>query len=441
MNSLQARLNRGLALILITIFALHWLLADWVIRYVAETQMETRLEHDGDSLFAHLSISSNDIINLNTESVGLIYSQPYSGHYFVLQYDGQRRASISLSGFKLDIPELKAGKKIHYHIQGPNKQPLLVLQRAFVVQGKAVNLLVAEDLTDITRKILVFRLSYLMCTVLVLLVAIYLQSYDVRRSLQPLNEARRQLEAVAKGQKPQIETCPFIEIEPLINEINRLLVLVERRLLQSRTAIGNLAHALKTPLAVLYRMPNDPILANQPEIQRELYEQTDAIHQRIERELKRARLSGNIQAGSTFNPHLELMAMTGLLQKIYADKQLSIEFSAPDRLFSYDREDMLELLGNLADNACKWATHTVRIEVSGGNNYALAIKVADDGPGVPEEQIVTLTQRGLRLDEAQPGHGLGLAIAHDIVAFYDGQMTLKKSLALGGLEITVTFKF
>jgi len=98
LKSLQGRLHRGLALILVAIFALHWLLADWVIRYVAETQMETRLEHDGDALFANLSIAANEKIKLNTESVGLIYGQPLSGHYFALQYDGQQRFSSSLSG-------------------------------------------------------------------------------------------------------------------------------------------------------------------------------------------------------------------------------------------------------------------------------------------------------------------------------------------------------
>ncbi len=440
MKSLQGRLNRGLALILIVIFAFHWLLADWVIRYVAETQMETRLEHDGDSLFANLSIATNDKITLNTQSVGLIYGQPNSGHYFALQFDGQRRYSSSLSGFNLDIPELKPGIQRHYHIQGPNNQPLLALQRAFAMQGQVVNLVVAEDLTDITRKILLFRTIYLMSTLVVLLVAIFLQSRDVKRSLQPLNVARKQLEAVSKGQKPQIETCPFIEIEPLINEINRLLALVERRLLQSRTAIGNLAHALKTPLAILYRMPENPLLTTHPEFQRDLREQTAAIHDRIERELKRARLSGNIQAGNNFNPYHELVELTGLLHKIYAEKQLSIEFSAPDQLFSYDRQDMLELLGNLADNACKWATHNIWIEITGSSN-TLSIGVADDGPGVPSDQINELTQRGLRLDEAHPGHGLGLAIVQDIVAIYGGQMTLDKSRDLGGLEITVNFKF
>lgn len=165
-----------------------------------------------------------------------------------------------------------------------------------------------------------------------------------------------------------------------------------------------------------------------------------ALQNRIERELKRARLSGNIQAGSNFNPHPELMALTGLLHKIYADKKLTFEFKAPDQLFPYDREDMLELLGNLVDNACKWAANIIAIEVAGSSD-TLTIKVADDGPGITDEQKKDLTQRGLRLDESQPGHGLGLAIVDDIVAFYGGELILKKSLDLGGLEITVNFKF
>lgn len=439
MKSLQKRLNQGLALILVTIFALQWFVSDWVIRYVAETQMQTRLEHDGDALLSHLSIGERDKIQLNAESVGFIYNQINSGHYYVLQFDGQQRASPSLAGFTLDTPRLKPGTQLHYHTQGPNNQPLLVLQRAYALKGQTVNLIVGEDLSDITREIQLFRAGYLVCTLLILAAAIILQSLDVRRSLKPFNRARQQLESVAMGQKAQIESCPFVEIEPLINEINRLLPLVERRLQQSRTAIGNLAHALKTPLAVLYRIPDNPVLKAHPDIKRDLQEQTDAIHQRIERELKRARLSGEIQPGNSFNPKIELTALSDILQKVYDEKELSIQFSAPDRVFNYDREDMLEVLGNLADNACKWAASKVLITVTGNGND-LAITVADDGPGVPDEQLNDLTRRGLRLDESQAGHGLGLAIVYDIAAFYHGRLSFKKSSVLGGLEISVIFK-
>lgn len=440
MKSLQARLNQGLALILIAIFALHWLVADWVIRYVAETQMETRLEHDGDSLFTHLSIGDNNKIHLNTESVGLIYGQQHSGHYFVLQFDGQYRSSKSLAGFQLEVPQMKPGCHRHYHALGPNNQPLLVLQRVYVMKGQVVNLIVAEDLTAITREISLFRMSYLGCTLLILAFAIILQSRDVRRALTPFSQAKQQLKSVAMGQKSKIDTCPFVEIEPLVDEINRLLLLVERRLQQSRTAIGNLAHALKTPLAILYRIPDNPSLLAFPEIRRDLQEQSAAINQHIERELKRARLSGNIQPGSNFNPKAELTVLTDILHKVYAEKELSIVFTAPDRLFHFDREDMLELLGNLTDNACKWAAHKIMIDVIGEGN-TLTFKVADDGPGVPEEQIIDLTQRGLRLDEGQAGHGLGLAIVYDIVSYYGGELRFKQSPVLGGLEITVNFKF
>jgi signal transduction histidine kinase len=212
---------------------------------------------------------------------------------------------------------------------------------------------------------------------------------------------------------------------------------VERRLQQSRTAIGNLAHALKTPLAVMVRVTENQELQAHPELNEILISQTQTIHNRIQRELKRARLSGHIQSRASFNPYQELTALFKLLNNIYTEKQLTIKIDAPDNLIPFDREDLLEILGNLADNACKWANKIVHIKVT--YQPHLIINVEDDGPGCPEHELQQLIQRGVRLDETVQGHGLGLAIVSDVVKFYGGQMTLGRSQDLGGLSATVKF--
>jgi len=269
----------------------------------------------------------------------------------------------------------------------------------------------------------------------VLFVAILLQSLDVRRALRPLSALRRDLLSIARGESSRIASDAPVEIRPLVDEINRLLVLTARRLQQSRTAVGNLAHALKTPLAILFRIAADSRLTGAPELAQQLQTQSTTIHRRIEQELKRARLAGAGSSGALFNPREELSVLVHILENVYPEKHLDIEVVAPCELIPYDREDLLELIGNLADNACKWAAGKVQIRLECEDGFT--VSVADDGPGCAPDQIVQLSQRGLRLDESKPGHGLGLAIARDIAEFYGGYLEFGRSASLGGLSVRV----
>ncbi|MDD5276801.1 MAG: sensor histidine kinase [Methylovulum sp.] len=436
MISLRQRLIRGLALILCVVFAMHWLAADWVIRTVAEKQMTTRLSHDGDSLSDTLTPNANGQLNFDSYHLGSIYDEAFSGHYFVVQIDTAFYYSRSLQNLALAVKPLDIDETRLYHLDdGPKQQPLLVFGRRFKQFGHQVSISVAEDLTAIGHDITAIRLVYLGLTLLVLLSAVALQSSDVKRALRTLNKVKNQLADIASGQRQQVTLAVPAEIKPLVVEVNRLLMLVVRRLQQSRTAIGNLAHALKTPLAMLFRIADNPVLADHPELQQQLKRQTATIHRCIERELKRARIAGNQQTNTMFNPYQELASLSQLLQTIYSEKSLQIDVNAPDLLVNYDREDFFELIGNLLDNACKWAKHHIVIEIS--FTETLAISVADDGPGCANADAQLLTQRGLRLDESVTGHGLGLAIVRDITEFYGGSFNVGRSPQLGGFLATV----
>jgi signal transduction histidine kinase len=435
MISLQARLNRGLVAILILVFASQWALGSYAIRRVVEHEMMTRLEHDGDSLLASLAVEPQGAIRFDAFRLGLIYEQTHSGHYFVIHAGGQVFRSASLRGENILAEPLPPGQQRRYHCGGPEGQPLLALARGFSWQGQDITLTVAEELTAIEREIAELSLGYLALTLSVLIAAILLQSLDVARAFRPLSAMRRELAAVARGEQARIECDIPAEIRPLVDELNRLLALMERRLRQSRTAVGNLAHALKTPLAILFRIAADPKLAVAPELARQMHEQSDAIHRRIERELKQARLAGGGSSATFCNPSAELRVLVRVLDNIYAEKRLDIRVIAPDRLVPCDREDILELIGNLADNACKWAAGKVLIRVECGDG--ITVRVDDDGPGCPAGNMAQLARRGLRLDESVPGHGLGLAIARDIADFYGGRLEFGRSRELGGLSVRV----
>ncbi len=436
MISLRQRLNRGLAIILSVIFFAHWLAADAVIHYVAEKQMTTRLEHDGDSLLDTLTQHTTGKINFDSFHIGSVYEQEYSGHYFVVRVGNDIHYSKSLQNFPLKLENVDVGERRLYHLsEGPNHQPLLVLTRSFIEFRQDISISIAEDLTAIDHDINAIRLAYLVLTIFILIIAITLQGNDVKRALRPLDHARQELEDIAKGLREQITAPVPTEIKPLALEINRLLELVVRRLQQSRTAIGNLAHALKTPLAILVRISENPIIAQNTDLQQLLISQTDTIHHYIEKELKRARIAGSHQNHQTFNPFTEISALTQLLKNMYADKQLIFNINAPDVYLKYDREDFLELTGNLLDNACKWCTTTINIAIQFSD--ALQITVSDDGPGCDALDLAQLTQRGVRLDEMVKGHGLGLAIVQDIVSQYGGSLKMGRSSNLGGLDIII----
>jgi signal transduction histidine kinase len=434
-SSLRRRLHRVL-LVLLGGMAVQWFLADRMIVYAGEREMETRLQHDADSLFSTLVLDANGAPNFDPRSAGTIYTRAYSGHYFVMQANGRRIESPSFGDAPpFDVPA--DARDSLDHVAGPHGQPLLMLTTHIDVGGTRVTLAVGEDLSDLRRELLEFRLLFLALSLTVLGGAAALQSRELRWALRPLDTIRDAVLQLQRGGKPVAAVDAPVEIRPLIDEINRLLAFVERRLQQSRTAIGNLSHALKTPLTALFRLLDDPHMSASPELRRTIQEQADAINVRIDRELKRARLAGSEPTRDTFDAPAELPALVRLLHQIHRDKPLTIDWTAPEGTISFDREDMLELIGNLADNACKWAASRVTIEIR--ERDGLDIVVSDDGPGCTDEKLASLGTRGTREDESVPGYGLGLAIARDIVEFAGGRLRFARSAMLGGFEVTAHF--
>ena len=226
-----------------------------------------------------------------------------------------------------------------------------------------------------------------------------------------------------------------MELEPLVAQINHLLAHTEDSLKRSRNALGNLGHALKTPMAVLLSAASSEALKGHPQLSQLLRDQLEQIQQRLNRELNRARLAGETLPGALFDCEKELPVLLATLNMIHGDHlDLSYHVS-PGLQLPWDREDLLELLGNLLDNACKWADADIRLSVSETQQGYLLV-VEDDGPGIPEAQRNQVLGRGARLDEQIDGHGLGLGIVRDIVEVWGGTLQLQES-ELGGLKALV----
>ncbi len=437
MSSLRKSLTLSLTGTLMIVFISFLAAMHFAINKVAQDQLVMHLTHDGNSLLSALSVDAHGRLHLHEGSVESVYLQPNSGHYYAVTSPDGTLASPSLAGTSPFAGRMASGQHVVKRQFGQDEQKLLVLVRSHVIEGKPVQIAVAEDLADLEQGVQEQSLLILLLVIPGLLVAVLLQRYVVNRQLAPLMRANEQLQSLGRGEIKHCEMTVPSEVQPLIDEVNRLLLRVNRRLSQSRTALGNVAHALKTPLAVLFQQADDPALP--PEQRKVLQEQTRAIHSRVECELKRARLAGFKQAGIGVQMASELADLTGVLQIIYRDKPLQITTSAPDRALPYDREDLLELIGNLSDNACKWARSAVRIEVAEVDE-GLQIRVSDDGPGCAPDDRERLGERGVRLDETVAGHGLGLAICREITDFYQGQLRFETDPVLGGLAVIATLR-
>lgn len=431
MKSLQLRLGIGLFISLFSVFIILWWLTSNSIRYLAEESVAEHLEHDAISILAALSPDAANNITLDVNRIEPIYLEPFSGDYYQVITHEQVIHSRSLMDQNFAIQALSAGQTHKFYVTGPKQQPLIIMVYGYSKLGRDITIALAEDLSPTLARIASFQQRYTLISLVLLLLLIAVQVIILRKSFYPLVRIQKQIRALEHGERTQLDTNVPQEVAVLVAEVNWLLSILNQRLQRSRNALSDLAHALKTPLTVLQQLPREEILASQPEICHTLQTQTRNMQRIMERVLKRARLAGAGPATLKFDIQHEIPALIHVLKNIYRDKNLSITFSAPENEpLLIDREDMLELTGNLLDNACKWAKF--RVTVRFNINREIHLIIEDDGPGVSEDDMDRLTQRGTRLDEAVNGHGLGLPIAQLIAEQYGGQLILHRSNELGG---------
>lgn len=436
MISLQRRLSLGLAGSLTLLMGLLWWLAHAAISQLNQEYVLSRLRHDGETLLAALQVAGEGPPRLVAKRIGAIYDRAYSGHYYVvLTGSGKRLRSRSLWDADLAVRSVPPGEERRYRAEGPSGQQLLVLSAGYSKSGERFTIAVAEDLSPLYESLQRFNGVFAGFTLAGLALLVLLQRLVVRVTFRSLEPARHDIRRLEAGEVTALREDVPEELRPFVAEVNRLLRLLHDRLQRSRNALGNLAHALKGPTNLLLQLGDRPEVRERPELAVELRRQTDRIHRTMERQLKRARLAGGGPPGSRFHPADDLPALVETLYRIHADKGLEIEWSVEpaDATLNADRDDMLELLGNLLDNACKWASGRVRCRIETGEHTACVIE--DDGPGCSEADMQRLAQRGVRVDESVPGHGLGLAICRDIVTLYGGALRFDRSPGLGGLRV------
>lgn len=432
MRSIQRRLSLGLISVMVIVGVVLAQTSLWLFEAGLQRYLEAGLRNDSENLLVALVRGPNGV-QLDEQRLSPAYQRPFSGHYFRIDFADVHWRSRSL--WDQELPRLPtAGLKGNLQL-GPEGQQLLVLRSDYKRFGQSISISVAQDYTPVRESFRLMRQVGLVMGLAALLLVLILQRVTVRRALRPLETARNQIAQLQQGQRSQLDTQVPLELEPLVAQINHLLAHTEDSLKRSRNALGNLGHALKTPLAVLLSAASSDALKDHPQLSQLLREQLEQVQQRLNRELNRARLAGDALPGALFDCEQELPGLLATLRMIHGE-HLDLSYqAAPGLQLPWDREDLLELLGNLLDNACKWADAEVCLSVSETpQGYRLAVE--DDGPGIPEAQRDQVFSRGARLDEQRVGHGLGLGIVRDIVEVWGGVLQLQES-ELGGLKVLI----
>ncbi|CAI8893652.1 Sensor protein kinase CarS [Pseudomonas sp. IT-P12] len=432
MRSIQRRLSLGLISVMVIVGLVLAQTSLWLFEIGLQRYLEAGLRNDSENLLVAL-VRGPQGLQLDERRLSPAYQRPFSGHYFRIDFADSHWRSRSL--WDQELPRLDH-PGLHSNLQlGPEGQQLLVLRSDYRRLGQSISISVAQDYTPVRDSFKRVQQVGLALGVFGLLVILLMQRVTVRRALRPLERAREQIAQLQQGQRSQLDDQVPVELEPLVAQINHLLAHTEDSLKRSRNALGNLGHALKTPLAVLLSVASSEKLDAHPELRKLLTAQLEQVQQRLGRELNRARLSGDALPGALFDCDGELPGLLATLNMIHGE-HLELSYRAPAGLqLPWDREDVLELLGNLLDNACKWADAEVRLSVV-ETATGFALNVEDDGPGIPLDRRDQVLNRGTRLDEQTDGHGLGLGIVRDIVDTWGGVLRLEES-EWGGLKVVI----
>jgi signal transduction histidine kinase len=325
---------------------------------------------------------------------------------------------------------------LFYDAVGPLHQPLLVAARMIHLPGRPnpVIFLVAEDRGPIDRDVQTFEITtavFLLVLGSGLVAAVVIQ---VRVGLHPLFAMVREIADVRRGKAQRLTGRYPSELIPLAAEMNALLDHNQEVVERQRTHVGNLAHALKTPISVmLAEAETDP-----SPLAEVVTRQTEAMREHVEHHLRRARAAARQQGSGERTPVRPVLAeLSRTLERIFQDKGVLVEVEAPaDLEFHGERQDLQEIAGNVLENACKWCRELVTVEASAAGPETLTLVVEDDGRGLKPEQRAEVLKRGARLDESAPGSGLGLAIVDELARAYGGGLELSDA-SLGGLKITL----
>jgi two-component system sensor histidine kinase PhoQ len=459
--SLHARQLLAASLALAAFLGLTGIALDQAFRDTAVSNLEERLQNHAYAYLGQFEFTRNGelIEPPNTQAPDSRFLQPGSGLYAIARGRNFRWSSPSALG--RDLPEPELLKQNEKRFEG---KPLRIVDTDGISrdvyrfsnglaweQGETgqestvtrFTIAVYEDAEQLERQVGVFRRSLWGWLGLAAVLLLLVQMAVLRWSLQPLRKLETELSRVRRGVAERLSGEHPTELQQITDSINGLIESEHGHLAQSRNTLSDLAHSLKTPLAVLRSRLDSG--APEEQLRREVAAQVQRMSEIVSYQLSRAARSGHalFSAPIAIEPRAEEIVAS--LEKVYLNKGVICEFEVDAEASFYgELGDLQELLGNLLENAFKWGKQrvllTVRVEPAIGNRRpGVFLAVEDDGPGVAAENVEKVIQRGVRGDERVHGHGIGLAIVQDIARAYRGELKVERSQELGGARFVVHF--
>ncbi len=443
LKSLRFRI--GLASIIAMVSAL--LIANTVITGLFSQYATKQFEQNLKNQF--IQLAGLVLFNPKTQRVQLIsptgepkWEIPLSGLYWQINLpNGEQIRSRSLWDESLKVQEGQITNKGNYsRVDSLGKQKLLAYSQSLALKDEGVSgfiLTVASDVTPLDEAIASFANEarlYLMILAVCLLAILGMQ---LTIGLKPLDQLKKALIDLKMGKSSKIEGGYPSEFDPLVTNFNLVLEQNQQIVDRARAQAGNLAHAVKTPITVIQNAARSEKLTSS-EFKDLVLSQTKTALDQVEWNLAKARTNALSQLTTSKVPVLEVIhSIVRVMNKLNEDKDLSIfvNSNSDDIFFNGDRQDLQEIVGNLIDNACKWARSEVRVDVS-ADDQEIIISIEDDGVGLNPSKYEMAIKRGVKLDEITPGSGLGLSIVNDLVLLYGGSIGFDKS-KLGGLAVLV----
>ncbi|MFT4563593.1 MAG: two-component system sensor histidine kinase PhoQ [Gammaproteobacteria bacterium] len=368
---------------------------------------------------------------------------PESGYYAQVLNELNERVwnSRSMLGLTFEGPrERTVGDFLFSKTESSTGESLFVLSYTVLWEGTGAEsavytVQVAENERAFTELVSRFRKSLWLGFVGIGVVLLLLQTAILRWGLKPLRDVALEVNRIERGEESELTGRYPLELNALTDNLNALIRTNESSVKRYRNALGDLAHSLKTPLAVLRNNVEQLSIATDSDDS--LVESLDQLDSTINYQLQRAAVAGRSVLGGSFEIALVVEQIANSLRKVHADRNLQITATVePGAKFQGDRGDMMEIVGNIADNACKWARSSVSIKVWLEANdrkpslLALIIEIRDDGVGMPQEDVAKAMLRGSRLDQSTDGHGIGLAVVKELVEdVYNGKLIINSSSA------------